>query len=216
MNPKQIVAQGYDHMAEQYYQWVIHERVEERQYYTELLLDRLPPGAAVLELGCGVGLPTAQLLAQQFHVTGVDISARQIALAQQHVPQATFLQADMTTLTFPSASFDAVCAFYSIISVPRIEHPHLLSAIAHWLKPGGLLIATMGTHDAEEVLKQNWHQWGAPMYWSHFDAQTNQRLVREAGLELISTKEESVEQGGRPVPFLWIVAQKPSSSLKTT
>jgi ubiquinone/menaquinone biosynthesis C-methylase UbiE len=100
---KRIVAAGYDRIAERYASWAagIHDAARERA--THLLLDALPPGAAVLELGCGNGLPTAKRLAERFLVTGVDISARQVALARRHVPSAVFQQADMAALAFPPA-----------------------------------------------------------------------------------------------------------------
>src|SRR5262245_18782527 len=144
MDPKQIVAEGYDRVAESYAAFVNRSRHDSRDHYTTFLLDRLPAGAAVLELGCGGGLPTTELLASRFVVTGVDLSRRQIELARQQVPKATFIQADMTSLDLPLEHFEAVVAFYSIIHVPRNEHRGLLYAIARWLRPGGLLVATMG------------------------------------------------------------------------
>jgi hypothetical protein len=49
---------------------------------------------------------------------------------------------------------------------------------------------------------------GAPMYWSSFDSETNRRLVEEAGLHIISAREETAEEFGERVTFLWVVAQK--------
>src|SRR5262249_21439621 len=114
VDPRRVVAEGYDRMAERYAQWAYHEIVDEvRPRYTTPLLDALPAGARVLELGCGGGGPTTQALVARFRVTGVDISARQIQLARRHVPGATFIHQDMTRLDFPPASFDGVAAFYS-------------------------------------------------------------------------------------------------------
>lgn len=48
----------------------------------EILRAALPEGARVLELGCGSGNITTRRLAERFIVTGMDISARQIELAQ--------------------------------------------------------------------------------------------------------------------------------------
>jgi SAM-dependent methyltransferase len=209
MDPKQIVALGYDKIAERYYQQARHGLIGERQQCISFLGEQLPAGAAVLELGCGVGLPTTQILAQDFQVMGVDISARHVELARQNVPTATFLQADITELAFPPAGFDAVVAFCSIIHVPRDEQPKLFRDIAAWLKPGGFFVATMGTADVPEDIEPDWL--GAPMYWSHFDSQTNQHLVQEAGLRIVRAREETALEDGVPITFLWIVAQKPGS-----
>jgi trans-aconitate methyltransferase len=101
MDPKQIVAQGYDAIAERQAEWASRTRADERERYTAVLLNALPPGAQVLELGCGVGVPTTQRLARRFAVTGVNISAQHIALARRNVPTATFVQADMAAHASP-------------------------------------------------------------------------------------------------------------------
>jgi SAM-dependent methyltransferase len=207
LNPKQVIEEGYDCIAERYLEWTQTARSEERARYTSVLLDELPLGAKVLDLGCGAGVPTTRELAQRFNVTGVDISARQIALAQQNVPEAHFIQADITQLDFPPASFDAVVAFYSIIHVPRQEQSKLLQAIASWLRPGGLLVTSMGIHSIKADYAEDFL--GAPMYWSSFDSETNRRLVNEAGLHIVSAREETAEEFDQPVTFLWIIARKP-------
>ena len=207
-DPKQIVADGYDCIAEYHEEWASHMRMEERAKYTAVLLEELPMGAEVLELGCGSGMPTTRQLAEWFTVTGVDFSARQIALAQQNVPMAKYVSADMTDLDFPADSFDAVAAFYSIIHVPRQEQAELQCKIASWLRPGGLLVATMGAHSSEADFNEDWL--GTPMYWSSFDGETNQRLVEEAGLNILSAQEETAEEFGEPITFLWVIAQRPA------
>jgi SAM-dependent methyltransferase len=206
LDPKQVVEQGYDRIAERHLEWIHDIRAEERARYTSVLLNGLPAGARVLDLGCGAGGPTTQALARRFRVTGVDISARQIALARQDVPEAQFIQADITQLDFAPASFDAVSAFYAIIHVPRQEQSKLLRDIASWLRPGGLLVATMGAGSMKADYDENFL--GAPMYWSSFDSETNRRLVEEAGLHVVSAREEAAEEFGERVTFLWVVAQK--------
>jgi SAM-dependent methyltransferase len=207
MDPKQIVVQGYDTIAGRRVEWASHTRTDQRERYAAVLLNALPPGAAVLELGCGVGVPMTQRLARRFAVTGVDISAQHIAQARRNVPAATFIQADMAALAFPPAGFDAVAAFYSIIHVPREEHAALVRDIATWLRPGGLLVATMGAGSTEAAVEPDWL--GVPMYFSHLDGATNRRLVEDAGLRIISAREETADEDGAPVTFPWVVARKP-------
>ncbi len=209
MDPKKIVADGYDYIAERYEEWANNVRAEERVKYTTALLEKLPEGAEVLELGCGSGMPTTQQLAEKFVVTGVDISERQVSLARQKVPKAKFIHADMTKLDFPKGSFDAVTAFYSIIHVPRQEQAELLCKIASWLRPGGLLVVSMGAYSNETQFNEDWLG-GLPMYWSNFDSETNQRLVEETGLNILSAQEETADEFGKPITFLWVIAQKPA------
>ncbi len=204
---KRVVEQGYDHVAERHYHWAAGVRQEERLRYTRELLDRLPSGARVLELGCGQGVPTTHLLAERFSVTGVDISANQLELARREVPGATFIHADMASVSFPPESFDGVAAFYSLFHVPREEHAALLARLAGWLCPGGLLVATMGARDNPSDIADDWL--GAPMYWSQWDAATNRQLVEQAGLRIISAREETADEDGALITFLWVVAEKP-------
>src|SRR5262245_30575553 len=145
---KRIVADGYDEIAQRYLAWSALRPSPERMRSLGQLLDLLPGGAEVLELGCGAGVPVTHALAERGRVTGVDISAEQIALAERYVPDATFIHADMTTLDFAPGSFDAVVAFYTLTHVPRAEHSGLLERIATWLRPGGLLFATLGASDS--------------------------------------------------------------------
>jgi len=208
VDPKEIVQQGYDRIAEQHLAWALDVREQERERYTAVLLDALPDGARVLDLGCGAGLPTTRALASCFRVTGVDISARQIALARENVPGVQFIRADMTQLDLPPDSFDAVAAFYAMIHVPREEQPALLADIAAWLRPGGLLVMTMSSQATDAGYEDDWL--GAPMFWSGYDGQANRRLVEEAGLHIVRAQDETAEEFGDPVTFLWIVAQKPA------
>jgi len=207
LDPKQVVEEGYDRIADRYLEWAPTARSEERARYTSALLDALPPGAEVLDLGCGAGVPTTQELARRFKVTGVDISKRQIELARRNVPEAQFIQADITRLDLPPASFDGVAAFYTFIHIPRQEQQKLLQDIASWLRPGGMLVATMSTRSVKRDFGEDFL--GTLMFWSSFDSETNKRLVEEAGLSVINAQEETAIEFGAPVTFLWLIAQKP-------
>ena len=144
-DPKRIVASGYDRVAERYVEWSESLHSKDRARYLNLLRDEIPIGSKVLDLGCGSGELASRFLASDYDVMGVDISERQIELAREAVPDATFVHADMTSIDFVDASFDAVMAFYSIIHVPRAEQAGLIASIASWLSPGGLFVASMTT-----------------------------------------------------------------------
>ena len=204
--PKQIVQQGYDQIAETYREWIQTVRLEEREKYTSYLLDHLPQGANVLDLGCGAGKPTTQHLAARFRVTGVDISGVQIQLARKNVAGTRFIQSDMGKLNFPANSFNGVCAFYVFNHFPREELPAMLGKIAEWLQPDGLFVASFGISDEAEFFEDDWL--GAPTYWSSYLPAKTRQLVEAAGLEIVSAELETEDEFGTPVTFLWIVAKK--------
>jgi SAM-dependent methyltransferase len=208
VDPKAVVAQGYDQIYKEHLDWSQKIRVEERARYTSLLLTKLPPQAKVLDIGCGTGLLTTKVLAQRFQVTGVDISLRHIEMAKETVPNATFIHADVTELDFPPDSFAGIVAFYSLFHLPRAEQAELFRRVAMWLRPGGYFVATLAAKSFTADIEENWFG-AATMYWSSYDSETNKRLIQEAGLQIISAEKEAAQEFDKEVTLLWIVAQKP-------
>ncbi|HZC31661.1 MAG TPA: class I SAM-dependent methyltransferase [Candidatus Bathyarchaeia archaeon] len=206
-DPKQVVAAGYDAMAERYLAWSGLRPSAARLRYLALADELIAAGADVLELGCGAGAPVTATLAVGRSLTGVDISTVQIGLARANVPSATFVRADLTTLGFDAATFDAVVAFYSLTHVPRAEHAALFGRIRSWLRPGGLFLGSLGVEDSPDEIEADWL--GVDMFFSHFSARVNRRLVAEAGL-VIERAEVAVEPEDRHnARFLWVIARAP-------
>lgn len=200
-DPKLLVATGYDVIAEGYLERFGSSQV--RDQWLGKLIALLPAKSRVLDLGCGSGVPVAQKLAARGHeVVGIDGSARQVSLAQLNVPDAEFIHADMTRVKLHSHHFDAVVAFYSITHVPRDEHADLLRRIAGWLKPGGIFLASLGANESPDW-RGDWL--GAEMFFSHYNAEDNEQLVRHAGFDI----EEAavVNQDNEDGQFLWVVAR---------
>jgi ubiquinone/menaquinone biosynthesis C-methylase UbiE len=204
---KRTVEAGYDALAHRFGEWGARVEGDPWERFLEDLAGRLSADARVLDLGCGNGAKISRL-AERFEVVGVDISERQLELARAAVPEAAFVQADFTTLDFPAEAFDAVTALYSIVHVPRDEQPDLLSRIMRWLKPGGLFLASM-SHVGGEDRTDEWL--GVEMFFSGFDADTNRRLVRQAGFELLMDElvwmHEPEPEGD--AAFLWVLGRKP-------
>jgi SAM-dependent methyltransferase len=118
----------------------------------EVLLDRLPAGARVLDVGCGTGLPTAaQLVAAGCVVTGIDISPVMLDLARRNVPQATFLRRDVVDIDASLGRFHAVVAFFSLLMLPRARIVGALAALRDVLLPGGWLTVGMVEADVDDV-----------------------------------------------------------------
>jgi len=200
-DPGGIVESGYDAIADRYAEAISAGRGPETYFRSFLarVLGLIAEGGTVLDLGCGAGLVTADLTTRA-RVVGVDFSAAQLELARRNAPAARFVRADMVDLAFAPASFDAVVAFWTLIHVPREVHTSLFARIHGWLKPGGVFAGTLGSGDNPADLVPDFY--GASMYWSHFDAETNRTLLREAGFDLLQA-DEIEDEGETP---LWVIA----------
>ena len=200
-DPRRIVESGYDQIAERYADATRAGRGPETYFRSFLtrVLELVPDGGQVLDLGCGAGLITADLTTRA-RVVAVDISAAQLELASRNAPDAWLVRADMKDVAFEAGSFDGIVAFWSLIHVPRESHGSAIARIHAWLKPGGVFAGTLGSGDNPADHVQ--HFYGAPMYWSHFDGDANRELLREAGFQLLEA-DEIEDEGETP---LWVIA----------
>jgi ubiquinone/menaquinone biosynthesis C-methylase UbiE len=115
-----------------------------RRYLPQLF--RLVESSAAhhaLELGCGQGLTTEEILEHfpKLHLMAVDYDPEQVARARQRLARfgerVAVRQGDATALDFPIAHFDAVfaCNLFHHIR----EYRRALAQVARVLKPGGKL-----------------------------------------------------------------------------
>jgi ubiquinone/menaquinone biosynthesis C-methylase UbiE len=211
-DPKQIVEQAYDYIAEWYLRWVEDQR-SPRERYTNKILENALASPHILELGCGSGIPiTRMLIDRGAQVVANDISTKQLEMAKVRCPQATLIPGDMAALSFEPESFDGVISFYAIFHLPRAEQKGMLSNICSWLKPGGMFVCNLSTVDEEAI---HGEFLGHGMFWSSYSVEDSKAMVRDAGFELIEAEvleagdgqlEESDPDYG--VKFLWLVARK--------
>jgi SAM-dependent methyltransferase len=143
-------ATAYDRISDRYGEAFPHK--EGQLACGDWVLARLPAGARVLDLGCGTGLPSARQLADGgCQVTGIDISPAMLAQARSNVPQATFLELDMTDLGRLPGGYAAVVAFFSLLNLPRSLLPRVLGLIRESLVPGGLFSLAMVEADIDDI-----------------------------------------------------------------
>lgn len=110
-------------------------------------LEGVPKGAQVLDLGCGTGFLSGELIARGYRVTGVDVSPSGIEIARRGYPGGSFHLASVTDPELPSI---VGSGFAAIISVEVIEHLYspaaFLSNCRALLDYDGLLIITTPYH----------------------------------------------------------------------
>ncbi|MBS2964413.1 methyltransferase domain-containing protein [Actinocrinis puniceicyclus] len=115
----------------------------------------VPAGAAVLDVGCGIGGPALYLAGDLgCRVHGVSLSARQVARAEQKAAaaglgaQLRFEQIDALQTGLPDASFDVVWALESVMHIP--DRAAFFAEALRLLRPGGVLaVGTWAVRDGE-------------------------------------------------------------------
>jgi SAM-dependent methyltransferase len=172
---------AFDRIGERYDEAFPHK--EGQVAAVEWLIERLPAGGRVLDLGCGTGTPTARRLAEAgLEVTGIDISEEMLRLARRNVPRATFLRLDMIDVDESLGAFDAIVGFFSVLMLSRAEIPPLLRRIRDLLVPGGFFQLAMVEEDMDEAPIAFL---GCPVRVSAYRRGVLRSIVAKAGFEVL-------------------------------
>lgn len=110
-----------------------------REFEYGKIIDRLSPGAHILEIGGGTGYQAKRLAQDGFVVVSIDIPNSNYA-GQLEFPVQPY---DGRNIPFPDASFEIV--FSSNVLEHVLDLPQLHSEIKRVLKPGGYCVHLMPT-----------------------------------------------------------------------
>ena len=176
-------------------------RPEDVASHLSAFLDLLPPGGAILELGCGGGIDAAYMIERGFVVEPTDGVAAMAAQAEARLRRPVKLMR-FDELDAHDAH-DAVIASASLLHVPRESLPDVLARIWRALKPGGWHLASYKTGGDE-----GYDELGR--YYNRPSAALAEMLYRAAGDWVVYDVEESFEPGyvGKPSAWLKITARK--------
>jgi SAM-dependent methyltransferase len=189
--------QFYRRNAEAYAQ----REITSRHALMTRFLAPLPPGAKILELGCGAGGDTAEMLARGFDVRATDGSPELADIAAKRLgrPVETLLFQDIKEVE----AYDAVWANACLLHVPRDQLGDVLALIRRALKPAGYFYASYkaGDVDGRDTLNR-YYNYPSPDWLRATYAQAGQwsELAIESGeVRGFDDKQASM---------LFVVAQK--------
>lgn len=101
---------------------------------------RLPPGARVVDVGCGAGSYSEALAHGGFEVTGLDLSNALLERAHARAPDVSFVVADLREWA-PEEPFDGVlCRGMLNDFVSDDDRRAALAALRRVLRPGGVAV----------------------------------------------------------------------------
>jgi 2-polyprenyl-3-methyl-5-hydroxy-6-metoxy-1,4-benzoquinol methylase len=126
--------------------WFAENRLQEliEKPYLDRVINIVGPGANVLDLGCGTGMPVMKyLLENGMNVVGVDASERILEIAKRNFPAVHFLPADMRRLSLDK-KFHAIIAWNSFFHLPSEDQPAMFNIIKEHLSENGVFLFTSG------------------------------------------------------------------------
>lgn len=187
IDPKRIVRDGYNACAGAY----APVRAADDADQITHLIDVLPEGSSVVDLGCGAGVPITRALSERYRVTAVDISEAMIRRAKSNVPGARFIHGDVVAMALADVAFDAAVAIFMLFHLPREEHGRLFERVWSWLRPGGYFLVSLTQDGEAECIKHDF--FGTDMYWSKLSLAESMDLLEEVGFEIVC--ERIIEHG---------------------
>jgi 2-polyprenyl-3-methyl-5-hydroxy-6-metoxy-1,4-benzoquinol methylase len=103
----------------------------------------LPNGAAVIDLGCGSGIPiTRELIRQNLNVFAIDASPSMVSAFRRNFPKTPVACETVQDSLFFIRRFDAVLSWGLMFLLQPAEQRHLIQRFADILVPGGRLLFT--------------------------------------------------------------------------
>jgi 2-polyprenyl-3-methyl-5-hydroxy-6-metoxy-1,4-benzoquinol methylase len=103
----------------------------------------LAPGASILDLGCGHGVPTSEtLIGQGFAVHAVDASPTLLAAFRQRFPHVPAECSAAEDSAFFHRTFDAAIAWGLLFLLPPETQPIVIGKVGRALNPGGHFLFT--------------------------------------------------------------------------
>jgi ArsR family transcriptional regulator len=165
--------------------------------YSHLLLQQVPEGVTILEIGIGTGGLLTELALRSAHVIGVDHSPAMLDEARRRlvngdVSGIELRLGEMSHLPLSDASVGCVVA--NMVLHHAADPAAVLNEIRRVLSPGGmLLLADLARHEREAAREQLADQWlgfeeaelGLWLKTAGFVSEQSERVEAETGQESI-------------------------------
>lgn len=152
------VARVFDHFASDY----VDKFMDVSLYSNGLdrCISTLPINARILDIGCGPG-NISKYISDKFpssSITGIDISAEMIKIAQRMIPSGNFIHGNVTQLADLEGDFDLIICGFILPYLEPQEVEQLIRQTSVKLKQGGILCVITMISDENNILERTSEQ----------------------------------------------------------
>ena len=161
----------------------------EKRFHQLFLRDlEINPDAKILDLCCGAGQATRELVKHSQNVTGLDASPIAIRRAKQNVPQAKYVESFAEKMPFSDRQFDLVITNTAMHEMDTEQLQQIIQEVNRVLTPAGQFIII------------DFHRPTNPLFWLPiatflwlFETETAWQLLRTDLTQLLSKSGFKVE-----------------------
>lgn len=187
----------YNKYANMYFETTVNLSMKEA---LDRFLELVPEGGAVLDLGCGSGRDSLEMLERGYDVTALDGSEEMCALAEIHTGLEV-LNMKFEELDFDEV-FEGIWACASLVHVSSKKMPEILRKIRKALEMNGILYFSVKKGDFEGYRNER--------YFTDYEKSDIKELFAKVeGFEIIDIwKSEDVRSDRKDKLWLNVLAKK--------
>jgi SAM-dependent methyltransferase len=198
---------AYDFLASEFQENYFKRQRVEKAF--QQWLSEIPPGGAVLDVGCGHGNPVIGILLQAGHkVTGIDLSPQMLERARRQYPMAGFIEGNLLDSPMRT-TYAAACSFNALLYLDPIDLSFTLLYLAMLLKPGALLCVYSYFDHPHWTGEPVDHGMGVPMWSWDYDLSAACAALQTHGLfEVVRSYPFRARNNGSG-PYLLVARRNP-------
>jgi ubiquinone/menaquinone biosynthesis C-methylase UbiE len=117
---------------------------------------------------------------------GIDLSPAMVEQARRRHPGLEFRVGQMTALDLPPGNAAGLVAWYSLIHVPPVEHPAVLTGFRRVLAPGGHLLLAFHAGDERHRITDAYGHSGLAYDAYRLSPERLEQQAVEAGFRLVA------------------------------
>lgn len=161
----------------------------------------LPAGGAVLDIGCGSGVPIGrELIERGFELVGVDATPTMLELFRHNLPGTRAHLADMRALAL-DRQFAGLLAWDSFFHLSPADQRPMFAHFAAHAAPGAALMFTSGTEEGTAIGELG----GDPLFHGSLAPGEYRHLLDASGFDVVAHVVADPSCGRRTI---WLARQR--------
>ncbi len=184
---------SYNAVADTFRQARINLSADEGRYL-DVLLEHLPLGSTLLDLGCGTGTPVAAaIIARGHRVLGVDQAAAMLAHARREFPKQRWIEARLESYAC-AEPYQGALLWDSLFHLERQWHAVVLGRVIAGLPRDGRLMLTSGGSANEAFVD---HMFDQPFFYDSHPPEVLRELLLTQGTRILVEELLDLPDGER-------------------